>query len=63
MCKDDTSTSRHLTLTLKNISDLALEVGFDACGVADVHRLDDDDEIFHLLCNFEDVDFDKYFTY
>ena len=42
MCKDDTSTSRHLTLTLKNISDLALEVGFDACGVADVHRLDDD---------------------
>ena len=27
------------------------------------HRLDDDDEIFYLLCNFEDVDFDKYFTY
>ena len=27
------------------------------------HRLDDDDEIFHLLCNFEDVDFDKYFSY
>lgn len=26
-------------------------------------RLDDDDEIFYLLCNFEDVDFDKYFTY
>ncbi len=26
-------------------------------------RLDDDDEIFHLLCNFEDVNFDKYFTY
>ena len=26
-------------------------------------RLDDDDEIFHLLCNFEDVGFDKYFTY
>ena len=26
-------------------------------------RLDDDDEIFHLLCNFEDVDFDKYFTF
>ena len=26
-------------------------------------RLDDDDEIFHLLCNFEDVDFDRYFTY
>ena len=26
-------------------------------------RLDDNDEIFHLLCNFEDVDFDKYFTY
>ena len=27
------------------------------------HRLDDDDEIFHLLCNFDDVDFDKYFKY
>ena len=27
------------------------------------HRLDDDDEIFHLLCNFDDVDFDKFFTY
>ena len=26
-------------------------------------RLDDDDEIFHLLCNFDDVDFDKFFTY
>ena len=26
-------------------------------------RLDDDDEIFHLLCNFDDVDFDRYFTY
>ena len=27
------------------------------------HRLDDDDEIFYLLCNFDDVDFDKYFKY
>ena len=27
------------------------------------HRLDDDDEIFHLLCNFDNVDFDKYFSY
>lgn len=26
-------------------------------------RLDDDDEIFHLLCNFDDVDFDKFFSY
>lgn len=26
-------------------------------------RLDDDDDIFHLLCNFEDIDFDRYFTY
>ena len=26
-------------------------------------RLDDNDDIFHLLCNFEDVDFDKYFNY
>ena len=26
-------------------------------------RLDDDDEIFHLLCYFEVVDFVNYFTY
>lgn len=26
-------------------------------------RLDDDDEIFHLLCNFDDVDFERYFSY
>ena len=26
-------------------------------------RLDDNDEIFHLLCNFDDVDFDKYFNF
>lgn len=26
-------------------------------------RLDDDDDIFHLLCNFDDVDFDRYFTF
>lgn len=26
-------------------------------------RLDDDDEIFYLLCNFEDVDFDKFFNW
>ena len=26
-------------------------------------RLDDDDEIFHLLCNFDDVDFTRYFTW
>ena len=26
-------------------------------------RLDDDDELFHLLCNFENVDFEKYFSY
>ena len=26
-------------------------------------RLDDDDEIFHLLCNFDDVDFGKYFSW
>jgi epoxyqueuosine reductase len=31
-----------LTLTFENISKLAHEVGFDACGVAPVHRLDDD---------------------
>lgn len=26
-------------------------------------RLDDDDEIFHLLCNFDDIDFDRFFKY
>ncbi len=26
-------------------------------------RLDDSDEIFRLLCSFDDVDFDKYFDY
>ena len=42
MCKDDISTLSHLKLTSENISKLALEVGFDACGVAPVRRLDDD---------------------
>ena len=42
MCKDDIPTLSNLTLTFENISKLALEVGFDACGVAPVHRLDDD---------------------
>ena len=31
-----------MTLTCKNISDLALDLGFDACGVATVQRLDSD---------------------
>ena len=26
-------------------------------------RLDDNDELFRLLCSFDDVDFDKYFDY
>jgi hypothetical protein len=26
-------------------------------------RLSDDDEIFLLLCSFDDIDFDKFFTY
>ena len=26
-------------------------------------RMDEQDEIFRLLCSFEDVDFDKYFQY
>ena len=26
-------------------------------------RMDEDDEIFKLLCSFDDVDFDKYFQY
>ena len=42
MYKDDILTSKNLKLTSKNISNLALEVGFDACGVAPVHRLDGD---------------------
>ena len=44
MYKDDTPTSSNLTLTSENISKLALQVGFDACAVAPVHRLDDDAE-------------------
>ncbi len=26
-------------------------------------RLDEEDEIYQLLCSFEDVDFDRYFCY
>ena len=26
-------------------------------------RLDDDNELFQLLCSFDDVDFDRYFDY
>ncbi len=26
-------------------------------------RLDEEDEIYQLLCSFDDVDFDKYFVY
>ncbi len=26
-------------------------------------RMNEDDEIFNLLCSFDDVDFDKYFSY
>ncbi|MCM1338212.1 MAG: hypothetical protein NC191_00900 [Muribaculaceae bacterium] len=26
-------------------------------------RMDEDDEIYRLLCSFDDVDFDKYFSY
>ncbi len=26
-------------------------------------RMDEDDELFRLLCSFDDVDFDKYFSY
>ena len=26
-------------------------------------RMDEQDEIFRLLCSFDDVDFDKYFQY
>ena len=27
------------------------------------HRLDEDDEIYQLLCSFDEVDFDRYFSY
>lgn len=26
-------------------------------------KMDEDDEVYRLLCNFDDVDFDRYFTY
>ncbi len=26
-------------------------------------RMDEDDEVYKLLCSFDDVDFDRYFTY
>lgn len=26
-------------------------------------RMDEDDEVFMLLCSFDDVDFDRYFSY
>ena len=42
MCKVATLTSSNLTLTYENICNLAREVGFDACGIAPVHRLDRD---------------------
>ena len=44
MYKDDTPTSSNLTLTSENISKLALQVGFDACAVAPVRRLNEDAE-------------------
>ena len=40
--KDDILISNHLKLTSKNICDLAIEVGFDDCGIAPVQRLDQD---------------------
>ena len=42
MYKVDIPISKDLKLTLGNICKLAQEVGFDACGVAPVRRLDDD---------------------
>ena len=42
MYKDDIPISNHLKLTLQNIYSLAIEVGFDDCGIAPVQRLDDD---------------------
>ena len=42
MYKDATQTSKHLKPTSKNISDLAIQVGFDACGIAPVRPLSSD---------------------
>ena len=28
-----------------------------------IRRIDEDDEIYRLLCSFDDVDFDRYFSY
>ena len=42
MYKDVIPISTHLKLTSTNIYDLAIEVGFDDCGVAPVQRLDND---------------------
>ena len=42
MYKDVIPISPHLKLTSTNIYDLAIEVGFDDCGVAPVQRLDND---------------------
>ena len=42
MYKDDIPISNHLKLTLQNIYSLAIEVGFDDCGIAPVQRLDND---------------------
>lgn len=42
MYKDVISISSHLKLTSKNIYDLAIQVGFDDCGIAPVQRLDND---------------------
>ena len=42
MCKADILISSNWMLTFENISKLALELGFDACGVAPVHYLEED---------------------
>lgn len=42
MCKVATPTSSNLTPIYANICSLACEVGFDACGIAPVHRLNED---------------------
>ena len=42
MYKDDIPISNHLKLTSENICNLAIEIGFDACGIAPVHLLSED---------------------
>ncbi len=68
--------SRHLNMPLEIVKK-KLKILFDK-GIVQVRginpkiwkfneynfqRMDEDDEVYRLLCSFDDVDFDKYFSY